>query len=202
MGMGRLTVQMFVTLDGIMQAPGGPEEDREGGFLHGGWQFPFVDEGSGAAIMQGVERMDALLLGRKTYDIFAGYWPNAPADNPFARKMNEVPKYVASRTLDHVDWKNARLIGDDLAKEVEQIKADHADVRVMGSSDLLQSLLAEGVIDRFILFVFPLILGNGKRLFPEGVDPTRFRLMESRAFESGALLLTYESDGKPTYGRM
>jgi len=202
MGVGKLTVQMFVTLDGVVQAPGGPEEDREGNFPHGGWQFPFLDEGSGAAMMQGIERMDALLLGRKTYEIFAGYWPEAPADNPFARKMNEVPKYVASRTLDEVDWKNARLIGDDLVTAVERIKADHSDVRVIGSSDFLQSLMADGLVDRFVLFVYPVILGNGKRLFPEGVDPTRFKLIESRAFESGALLVTYESDGKPTYGTM
>lgn len=202
MGMGTLTVQMFVTLDGVVQSPGGPEEDREGSFPHGGWQFPFLDEGSGAVIMQGIERMDALLLGRKTYDIFAGYWPRASADNPFARKMNEVPKYVASRTLEKVDWHNARLIEGDLAKAVERIKADHSDAFVIGSADFLQSLMAESLVDRFVLFVFPVILGSGKRLFPEAIDPTRFRLIESRAFESGAVLMTYESDGKPTYGTM
>jgi len=202
MAMGTLTVQMFVTLDGVVQAPGGPDEDREGGFPHGGWQFPFRDEGLGAAIMQGIEGMDALLLGRRTYDIFAGYWPKAPPGNPFARKMNEVPKYVASRRLDVVDWNNARLIGNDLAGAVERIRADHSDVRVIGSSDFLQSLMAEGLVDRFVLFVFPVILGNGKRLFPEGVDPTRFKLVESRAFERGAVLMTYESDGRPTYGTM
>lgn len=200
--MGKLTVQMFVTLDGVVQAPGGPEEDREGSFPHGGWQFPFLDEGSGAVIMQGIERMDALLLGRKTYDIFAGYWPRASADNPFARKMNEVPKYVASRTLEKVDWNNARLIKGDLAQAVERIKTDHSDALVIGSADFLQSLMAESLVDRFVLFVFPVILGSGKRLFPEGIDPTLFKLIESRTFESGAVLLTYESDGKPTYGTM
>jgi len=202
MGIGKLTVQMFVTLDGVVQAPGGPEEDREGSFPHGGWQFPFLDEGSGAVIMQGIERMDALLLGRKTYDIFADYWPKASAENPFTRKMNEVPKYVASRTLEKVDWNNARLIEGDLAKAVERVKADHLDALVIGSADLLQSLLAESLVDRFVLFVFPVILGSGKRLFPEGIDPTRFKLIESRAFESGSVLMTYESDGKPTYGTM
>jgi dihydrofolate reductase len=200
--MGKLTVQMFVTLDGVVQAPGGPEEDQEGRFPHGGWQFPFHDEGSGAVILQGIERMDALLLGRKTYDIFAGYWPEVPAHNPFARKMNEVPKYVASRTLDTVDWNNARLIEGDLAEAVERIKADHSEALVIGSADLLQSLMAEGLVDRFVLFVFPVVLGSGKRLFPEGIDPTRFKLIESRAFDSGAVLMTYESDGKPTYGTM
>jgi dihydrofolate reductase len=202
MGMGKLTVQMFVTLDGVVQAPGGPEEDRGGGFLHGGWQFPFLDAGSGAVIRQGIERADALLLGRRTYDIFAGYWPRASADNPFARKMNEVPKYVASRTLEKVDWHNTRLIEGELAKAVERIKADHSDALVIGSADLLQSLMAERLVERFVLFVFPVILGSGKRLFPEGLDPTRFKLIESRAFGSGAVLMTYESDGKPTYGTM
>lgn len=202
MGTGRLTVQMFVTLDGVVQAPGGPEEDPEGSFPYGGWQAPFLDEGSGAAILQGIERMDALLLGRKTYDIFSGYWPKAPADNPFARQMNEVNKYVASRTLDKVDWNNARLIEGDLAKGVERIKADHSNALVIGSAGFLQSLMAEGLVDRFVLFVFPVILGRGKRLFPEGINPTRFKLIESRAFESGAVLMTYESDGRPTYGTM
>ena len=202
MGMGKLTVQMFVTLDGVVQAPGGPEEDREGSFPYGGWQAPFLDEASGAAILQRIERMDALLLGRKTYDIFSGYWPKAPADNPFTRQMNEVTKYVASRTLDKVDWNNARLIEGDLAKGVERIKADHSDALVIGSAEFLQSLMAEGLVDRFVLFVFPVILGRGKRLFPEGISPTRFKLIESRSFESCAVLMTYESDGKPTYGTM
>ncbi len=202
MGMAKLTVQMFVTLDGVVQAPGGPDEDREGSFPHGGWQFPYLEEGSGAVILQGIERMDALLLGRKTYEIFAGYWPRASADNPFARKMNDVPKYVASRTLKQVNWKSARLIEGDLAVAVERIKAEHSSPLIIGSAHFLQSLLAEGLVDRLVLFIFPVILGRGKRLFPEGIDPTRFTLTESRAFESGVVFMTYESNGKPTYGRM
>lgn len=202
MDRGRLTVQMFVTLDGVVQAPGGPEEDSEGGFPHGGWQFPFLDEGSGAVIMQGIERMDALLIGRKTYEIFAGYWPNEPDDNPFARKMNEVPKYVASRTLDQVEWTNAQLIEGGLAEAVKRVKADHDDVYVIGSACLVQSLIHEGLVDRFVLIVYPVVLGTGKRLFSEGVDPTRLKLVESRVFERGAVAMTYESDGKPTYGKM
>lgn len=200
--MGKLTVQMFVTLDGIVQSPGGPAEDREGGFPHGGWQFPFLDEGSLGEVRQNIEGMDALLIGRKTYRIFAGYWPNAPADNPFARKMNEVPKYVASRTLDQVDWNNAQRIDGDLAKAVRRIKVDHGDVYVIGSADLVQSLMHQGLVDRFVLVIYPVVLGSGKRLFPEGVDPKRLKLVESRAGDSGAVLTTYESDGKPTYGTM
>ncbi|MCC5857844.1 MAG: dihydrofolate reductase [Ectothiorhodospiraceae bacterium] len=200
--MGKLTVQMFVTLDGVVQAPGGPEEDREGGFPHGGWQFPFLDECCLGEIGKNLEGMDALLMGRKTYDIFAGYWPKAPAGNRFARKMNEVPKYVASRTLDQVDWNNARRIEGDLTKAVERIKVDHGDVYVIGSADLVQSLMHRGLVDRFVLVIYPIVLGSGKRLFPEGVDPARLKLVESRAGESGAVLMTYESDGKPTYGTM
>ena len=200
--MGKLTVQMFVTLDGVVQAPGGPEEDREGGFPHGGWQFPFLDEGSLGRIGQNLEGMDALVLGRKTYGIFAGYWPSAPVENPFARKMNEVPKYVASRTLDLVDWNNARLIEGDLAEAVKRIKVEHGETYVIGSADLVQSLMHQRLVDRLVLVNYPVVLGSGKRLFAEGVNPTRFKLVESRAGERGAVLMTYELDGKPTYGTM
>jgi dihydrofolate reductase len=200
--MGRLIVQSFVTLDGVIQAPGGPEEDREGSFPHGGWQYPFLDEESGAVIGEGLERMDALLIGRKTYDIFAGYWPIAPAENSFARLMNQVPKYVASRTLDRVAWNNARLIEGDLAKAIKRIKDNHDDVYVIGSADLVQTLMKGGLVDMFVLFVYPVVLGSGKRLFPEGVEPTRFELIESRSFERGAILLKYQFDGEPTYGTM
>ncbi len=200
--MGRLTVQMFVTLDGVVQAPGGPEEDREGGFPYGGWQFPFLDEGSLGKIGKNLESMDALLIGRKTYDIFAGYWPKAPAENPFAHKMNEVPKYVASRTLGQVSWQNTLLIEGDLTEAVNRIKVDHGEVYVIGSPTLVQSLMHGGLVDRFVLVIYPVVLGCGKRLFTEGAIPTRLKLVESRAGESGSVLMTYETDGKPTYGTM
>jgi dihydrofolate reductase len=200
--MGRLTVQMFVTLDGVVQAPGGPEEDREGGFPYGGWQFPFLDEGSLGKIGKNLQSMDALLIGRKTYDIFAGYWPKAPAENPFAHKMNEVPKYVASRTLGQVGWQNTLLIEGDLTEAVNRIKVDHGEVYVIGSPNLVQSLMHGGLVNRFVLVIYPVVLGCGKRLFTEGAIPTRLKLVESRAGESGSVLMTYETDGKPTYGTM
>jgi len=198
--MGELIVQMFVTLDGVIQAPGGPEEDEEGAFPHGGWQFPLTDEASFVDIAEGLDRMDALLIGRKTYDIFAGYWPTQSDENPFAGKMNGVPKYVASRTLKKVDWNNSHLIEDDLARAVKKIKAEHEAVTVIGSADLVQSLHRAGLIDQYVLFVYPVVLGAGKRLFPPGADPTRFKLVESRPLPGGAVLMRLAPDGKPTYG--
>lgn len=198
--MGTLVVNMFVTLDGVIQSPGMPEEDTEGGFPHGGWQVPHFGKESGEEIGKGLERMDALLLGRKTYDIFAGYWPKAPADDPFAVKLNAVPKYIASRTLEKVDWNNSALIEGDLAKAIERIKAEHDEVHTFGSSDLVQSLLRHRLIDRLTMFVYPVVLGTGKRLFQEGEPPTAFKLTESRAFSDGAVLISYEPAGKPTYG--
>lgn len=198
--MGKLVVDMFVTLDGVVQSPGGSEEDTDGGFPHGGWQAPMLDEESGQHVRQNLDRMDALLLGRKTYDIFAGYWPKAPADDPIAAKLNAVPKYVASRTLSKVDWNNASLIRGDLEEAIKRIKADHGEVHVVGSSDLVQSLLRLDVIDRLTLYVYPIVLGTGKRLFEESAPPTALKLIESRPFSGGAVLMTYEPAGKPTYG--
>lgn len=198
--MGRLVVNMFVTLDGVIQSPGGPDEDPESGFPYGGWQAQFLDDVSGAAIAHGIERSDALLLGRKTYDIFAGYWPSAPAHDPIARKFNAIPKYVASRTRTEVSWTNARLIEGDLATGVKSIKAHHDEVHMWGSADLLGSLLREGLVDRLVLILYPIILGAGKRLFADGVGPARFKLVESRSFEGGGVLLAYEPGGEPKYG--
>ena len=200
--MGELIVNMFLTFDGVMQSPGMPDEDREGGFAHGGWQFPFLDDASGAAIMERIERMDALLLGRKTYDIFARYWPHVSADDPVGRRFNPAPKYVASRTLERLEWNNARRIEGDLRAAVMEIKAAHDEVHTWGSAELVQALVRAGLVDRFFLIVYPLVLGTGKRLFPEGVDPLRLKLVASRTFEKGAVLLTYEPDGKPEYGVM
>src|SRR5688572_2332125 len=146
--MGKLIVTEFVTLDGVAQAPGGPEEDPEGGFAFGGWQAPLLDEESGAAMFEGAQRMDALLLGRKTYDIFAAYWPTAPAEIPFTGLLNDAPKYVASRSLtDPLSWRGSTVLQGDLAVAIEEIKARHREVHVIGSLDLVQSLLAVGVVD-------------------------------------------------------
>jgi dihydrofolate reductase len=198
--MGQLIVSEFVTLDGVMQAPGGPEEDTEGGFTHGGWQAPLIDEESGRLITGGIERMDALLLGRKTYDIFAAYWPKATG--VIADKLNGVPKFVASRSRRKLEWNNSTLIQGDLSKEVAGIKQTHGEVHVIGSGDLVQTLLRHDLVDRFNLWVYPLVLGTGKRLFGEGTVPAGLRLAGSRAFPKGAVHLEYERVGKPKYGDM
>ncbi|MCA1812141.1 MAG: dihydrofolate reductase family protein [Halobacteriales archaeon] len=196
--MGRLNVDMFVTLDGVAQAPGAPQEDTEGGFQHGGWQAPFLDPEAGEHITRHIQDIDALLLGRKTYDIFANHWPNAHGE--IARKLNEVPKYVASRTLQGVDWQNSCLIEGDVATAIPGIKAKHDQVHAIGSTNLVQSLIEQGLVDRFNIWVYPVILGQGKRLFGTGTVPTGLRLAASKAFPGGGVLLTYDKAGKPHYG--
>ncbi|AXH89971.1 dihydrofolate reductase family protein [Micromonospora aurantiaca] len=199
--MGKLIVTEFLTLDGVAQAPGEPDEDREGGFSHGGWQMPLLDEKSGAVMFQQASSMDALLLGRRTYDIFAGYWPKAPADIPFTGLLNGVPKYVASLTLaEPLTWTNSSLVNGDLAERVTEMKARHDEVHVIGSLDLVQSLLRLGLVDRLNLWVYPVVLGTGKRLFGEGTVPSALRLTESVTHAHGTLQLTYEPAGAPTYG--
>lgn len=198
--MGKLVVDQFMTLDGVVQAPGMPEEDPAGGFRHGGWQVPYFDAEFGAAIGEEMARSEAMLLGRRTYDIFASYWPKAPAEDPAAAKLNAMPKYVASRTLRRVDWNNAKLLAPDLRREVERIKGLHEEVHVVGSGDLVQSLLRERLVDRLSLWVYPLVLGSGKRLFAGGTAPTAFKLARSRTFGNGSLLLVYDRAGEPTYG--
>lgn len=198
--MGRLKVDMFVTLDGVVQGPGAPKEDTEGGFQHGGWQAPFLDEKAGQFITRDIENIDALVLGRKTYDIFANYWPTAPKDLAIAKKLNAVPKYVASRTRKTVAWQNSSLIEGDVAKAIPKIKQKHGEVHVIGSSDLVQTLLKNDLVDRFNIWVYPVILGIGKRLFGSGTVPAGLGLVESRAFPGGGVLLIYDKVGKPQYG--
>ncbi len=199
--MGELVVTEFLTLDGVAQAPGGPDEDRESGFEHGGWQAPLLDEAAGGAIYENARGMDALLLGRRTYDIFAGYWPNASADSPFTELLNRVPKYVGSSTLSEpLGWSNSTVIEGDLADAVRELKERHGQLHVIGSLDLTQTLLRHRLVDRLELWIHPLTLGTGKRLFGDGTTPTSFRLRDSSTYDSGAVRLSYERAGTPTYG--
>ena len=199
--MGELVVTEFVTLDGVAQAPGGPEEDREGGFEHGGWQAPLLDEESGGAVFEGARQMDALLLGRRTYEIFAGYWPTAPEEFSFTALMNRVPKHVVSRTLrEPLDWQNSTLLDGEVADAVAALKERHEQVHVIGSLDLAQTLLRLRLVDRLELWLYPIALGSGKRLFGDGTVPTSFRLRESVPYAGGAVHLSYERTGTPTYG--
>jgi dihydrofolate reductase len=199
--MGKLIVTEFVTLDGVAQAPGGPDEDRDGGFVHGGWQAPMADQESGEVIFEQARSMDALLLGRRTYEIFADYWPKAPREIPFTGLLNGVPKYVASRTLaGSLAWPGSTLVADDLAETITALKGRHDEVHVIGSLDLLQSLLRFGLVDQLNLWLYPLLLGSGKQVFSGGTVPTALRLTESVTYPSGTLHLTYETAGVPTYG--
>jgi dihydrofolate reductase len=201
--MGMLIVTEFVTLDGVAQAPGGPDEDRDRGFAHGGWQAPLFDDEAGNPMFEQAKSMDALLLGRKTYEIFAGYWPTAPEDNPFAGLLNGVPKYVASRTLaGPLTWEGSTLLTGDFAESITAVKERHDRVHVIGSLDLVQSLLRFNLADRFNLWLYPLLLGDGKQVFGEGTLPTALRLVESHTYPKGLLQLTYETAGVPAYGSM
>ena len=199
--MGKLIVTEFMTLDGVAQAPGAPDEDRDSGFVHGGWQAPLLDPDAGEAMSEEASRMDALLLGRRTYEIFAAYWPTAPEDSPFTELLNRVPKYVASRTLvEPLAWRGSSLLPGDLESAVAAIKDRHDEVHVIGSLDLLQSLLRAGLVDRLRLWQYPLVLGSGKRVFAGGTVPTALRLTGSSIHPNGTLQLTYEPAGPPTYG--
>ena len=201
--MGRLIVTEFVTLDGIAQAPGGPEEDLNGGFEFGGWQAPLIEEESGPAMFEKAQGMDALLLGRKTYDIFADYWPNAPEAIPFTGLLNRVPKYVASRTLSNpLAWDGATVLDGDVVDAVTELKARHDAVHVIGSLDLLQSLLAARLVDQMELWIYPVVLGMGKRVFEPGVLPTAFSVGESVTYPGGTVNLVLTANGRPTVGDM
>lgn len=201
--MGKLIVTEFVTLDGVGQAPGGPDEDREGGFAHGGWQAPLGDEEAGSVVFEQARSMNALLLGRKTYEIFANYWPTASEEIPFTGLINGVPKYVFSRTLaDPLGWQGSTVVGEPFPDSVTALKERHDELQVIGSLDLAQSLLRFGLVDRLNLWQYPVLLGSGKQVFAEGIAPTALRLIESVTYPSGTIHLTYDTAGAPTYGTM
>ncbi|WP_320671062.1 dihydrofolate reductase family protein [Patulibacter defluvii] len=200
--MGRIQIDLFTTLDGVAQAPGGPDEDPESGFRFGGWQAPLIDEVVGEQIRAGMSSLDALLLGRKTYDIFAGYWPHQSGE--IAGRLNPVPKYVASRSTPELPWEGSTLLGPDLAQAVREIRDRHEDIHVIGSLDLVQTLLAERLFDHLNLWVHPLTLGTGKRVFAEGAIPANLRLREPAVTSpSGTVRLRYELvEGVPATGDM
>jgi dihydrofolate reductase len=201
--MGQLIVTEFMTLDGVAQAPGAPDEDNDGGFTHGGWQAPLHDEDAGDAMFEQARSMGALLLGRKTYEIFAAFWPNAPEEIPFSALLNGVPKYVASNSLAApLAWEGSTLLTGDFADGIRGLKERHDEVHVIGSLDLVQSLLREGLVDRLDLWVYPLLLGSGKQVFADGTVPAALQLVESVTYPNGALHVAYETAGVPTYGNM
>ena len=202
--MRKLVVGTFLTLDGVMQAPGGPDEDREGGFRHGGWLVPYFDARFLEIMTEWTKGAGAFLLGRKTYEIFAGSWPNAtdPGDE-IAAALNTRPKFVASRTLGKVSWNNSHLLKGDVAAQVAKLKAqDGGEIQVHGSGGLLQTLLKHDLVDALRLWFFPVVLGTGKRLFGEGTIPRSFRLVDSQQSTTGAVLHVYERAGGLKYGEV
>jgi len=203
--MGIIHIDEFATLDGVAQAPGGPEEDPEGGFAFGGWQAPLFDEMSGELIGAGMETLDALLLGRKTYDIFAAYWPNQATDGPdgaIAELFNRIPKYVASRGNPTLEWADSTLLGADLAAEIDTLRDRHEHTHVIGSLDLVQTLVSDGLFDELTLWVYPIVLGSGKRVFQDGVAPSNLTLAESAlSTPGGTVQLRYtRAEGIPATG--
>src|SRR3990172_7539236 len=202
--MRKLVVGTFLTLDGVMQAPGGPNEDRDGGFLHSGWLVPYFDEKLGEIMPEWTNRAGAFLLGRKTYEIFADSWPKStdPADE-IATALNTRPKFVASRTLDQVTWSNSFLLKGDVAEEVAKVKAQEGgEIQVHGSGDLLQTLLQHDLIDTLRIWQFPVVIGTGKRLFGAGTIPRAFRLVNTQQTATGAVLHVYERAGGLKYGEV
>jgi dihydrofolate reductase len=198
----RLTLTEFVTLDGVYQGPGGPTEDTSGDFRHGGWLVPFFDEALGQYMVRVFDEVDAFLLGRRTYEIFAASWPKATDPNdPIASRLNTLPKYVVSRSLTQADWNNSTVLGGDLVAEVAKLKGQPGrELQMHGSGALAQSLFDAGLIDTIRLIVFPVVLGSGKRLFAEGRTPSSFRQAEVTSTPSGVTMQTLEPTGPPEYG--
>jgi dihydrofolate reductase len=198
----RLTLHTFLTLDGVMQAPGGPDEDPDGHFEHGGWSFPYGDQDFGAAMTGWFAQADAFLLGRKTYEIFRGHWPRVTdADDPIASKLNALPKYVASTTLGSVDWHNSSLLRGDVAAEVAKLKERPGnELQVHGSGGLAQTLIDHDLIDEYRLLFFPVHLGSGKKLFRDGAKAAALRLTSSATTSSGVIIATYQPARPAQYG--
>jgi dihydrofolate reductase len=199
--MRKIVVGTFLSVDGVMQAPGGPDEDREGGFEHGGWSFPYWDDGMGELIDGWTNQADGLLLGRKTYEIFAAHWPHVGDEDPVAAKLNSVPKYVASTTLDSVEWSNSTLLEGDVAEAVARLKDQPgAEIQVTGSGQLIQTLLKHDLVDEFRLWTFPVLIGTGKRLFADGTIPGGLKLADVKTSTTGVTIHTYERSGDLEYG--
>ncbi|WP_422737387.1 dihydrofolate reductase family protein [Micromonospora sp. WMMD729] len=191
--MRRLVVVEFVTLDGVMQGLGSPDEDRDGGFEHGGWAAPYFDEIQATAAVQGLRSTTAYLFGRRTYEKMLGYWPSQPDVNPMAAHLNATPKYVATRTLTDLTWSNARRLDGDLVPAVADLKSrGDGVVAVLGSGVLVRELIANDLVDGYRLFLHPLLLGSGKRLFPESDRPRRLRLADCTPTSTGVLMVEYE----------
>jgi dihydrofolate reductase len=198
--MRKLIVSTFLTLDGVMQAPGGPEEDEDGRFAQGGWSVNYWDDQMGEVMGAAMSVPFDLVLGRKTYDIFAAYWPNATEEDG-AKPLNDATKYVASRSQPTLGWSNSVLLEGDVAEAVAALKRqDGPELQVHGSGDLIQTLMRHGLIDQYRLWVFPLVIGSGKRLFSAGTIPSSLTLVDSQVSTTGVMIGTYEPAGEIVTG--
>jgi dihydrofolate reductase len=198
--MRKLIVQTFLTLDGVMQAPGGPGEDDSGGFAYGGWSVNYWDEQMGQVMGEATSKPFAMVLGRRTYDIMAAYWPTAP-EEAGAKTFNDATKYVASRSRPTREWSNSVLIEGDAAEGIAALKQeDGPELQVHGSGNLIQTLLRHDLVDQYRLWVFPLVIGSGKRLFSEGTIPAGLKLVDSKVSTTGVVMGTYESAGEVVTG--
>jgi dihydrofolate reductase len=199
----RLTMTMFVSLDGVAQGPGAPDEDRSGGFDLGGWVVPYNDDAVLEAIVGFFSEADAFLLGRRTYEIFAAAWPKVTdPDDPIASRLNGLPKYVASRTLEEASWEGTTILTGDLATEVAELKRRPGrELQLHGSISLVQALMQHDLIDEYRLLTNPVVLGKGKRLFAEGVKPAALKPVDHRSSPSGVSIDTYAAAGAPAFGR-
>lgn len=194
--MRKIIVLSFISLDGVMQAPGGPDEDTSGNFEFGGWTVPFFDEFAGKIMGEQMGHDFDLLLGRKTFDIFASYWPKQDAEHPIAKPFNSATKYVATRSALKTDWVNSQRIEGDLSEGVRKLKHESGpELQVHGSGDMIQTLLKNDLVDELWLKLFPVTLGNGKRLFAEGVIPAAFELTKCVASPGGVIFANYQRNG-------
>ncbi len=200
--MRKIIVLSFITLDGVMQAPGGPDEDPTGGFSHGGWVAGYFDEFLGKVMDKQMKEPFDLLLGRRTYEIFAAYWPYVQTEgDAIAAGLNTAKKYVASKTLRHLDWSNSEVIAGDVADEIRRLKEQEGpEIQVHGSGNLIQTLLRHDLVDEFRLKIFPITLGMGKRLFAEGSIPAAFTLLASEISPNGVIVATYSRAGNVQSG--
>ena len=190
--MRKLVVTEFMSLDGVVQAPGDPREDTEGGFEHGGWQRPYFDEIFMQQASRGMAETDAQLFGRKTYDVMAAYWPNVEDSDPFAKHLNSVTKYVASRTRTEATWAGTTVLSGDVADQVRAIKQqDGGTISVLGSAALVQTLMAHDLVDEYSLAVHPIVLGSGKKLFRDAEQVRKLELVDATPTSTGVLLTTY-----------
>jgi dihydrofolate reductase len=199
--MRRLIVQTFLTLDGVMQAPGGPGEDDEGGFKQGGWSVTYWDDQMGQVMNEATSKPFAMVLGHKTYDIMAAYWPTAPEETG-AKVFNDATKYVASRNRPTLDWSNSVLIEGDAADGLAALKKEDGpeELQVHGSANLIQSLLRTNLVDQYRLWIFPVVIGSGKRLFADGTIPSGLKLIDSKISSTGVVIGTYEPTGEIPIG--